>query len=140
MKIGANSGAGPTRPAGAAGAGRGVSSGGFSVDGASRGASAAGGAAGPTPPALLSALIALQAGGAPDERARRAQTIEASKDLLDLLDGLRAGYLDGRVPLARLDHLAQAAEAQRLSADPALAEIYAQIALRARVELAKLGR
>ncbi len=139
MKINSNSGAGPTRSATSAGAGKNASPGGFSVDSAARSASNVA-AAEAAPSALLSALIALQAGGSPDERVRRAQTIAAAKNLLDLLEELRDGYLEGGLQHERLDGLARAAEERGQVADPALAEIYAQISLRARVELAKLGR
>lgn len=57
-----------------------------------------------------------------------------------LLDRLRDGLLAGRVSIAELAALADAANAKLHDLDDKLAAIHAEIALRARVELAKLGR
>ncbi|MEL7487874.1 MAG: flagellar assembly protein FliX [Pseudomonadota bacterium] len=111
--------------------------GGFRVDGASI-ADAAAQAAPTAPSEMLGALINLQA-QASGERA----LIEAGEKALDLLDGLRLALLDGAVSQDDLERLADAAGkgAKRASpGDNAIADAYNDIALRARVELAKLGR
>ncbi|GEM_PF-5794419 len=88
------------------------------------------------PAAMMSALIALQSdsGGA-------AKTLAAAQRTLDMLDRLQMRLLDGRASPADLDALSAAASARaHAGADQALLDIYDEIALRARVELAKLGR
>ncbi|MFQ5563856.1 MAG: flagellar assembly protein FliX [Parvularculaceae bacterium] len=91
-------------------------------------------AAGPV--AALGALIDLQSEG-----GGRAKALAASRRALDLLESVRLGLLDGRVQISDLDALAQAAEMRAgVAGDPALEDVYDEIALRARVELAKFGR
>ncbi len=95
--------------------------------------SEAAGVAAASPPGLGG----LQAALAPRERdaaaARRGQA------LLSELGGLQAGLLAGRVPDSALRRLAQLTEGEA-GADPALRELLEGISLRARVELARLGR
>ena len=70
---------------------------------------------------------------------RRRAVVRGDK-LLNALDALRHALLDGVLPRAQLAALAQlAGEAAPLVDDPRLAEILAEIELRAAVELAKLG-
>jgi hypothetical protein len=98
----------------------------------------AGGAAAAAPAAsasALGALIALQ-GGTGQRRRNRA----AAERTLMLLERLRDGLLAGRIPVADLEGLADAATAKLDDPDAEIAAVYADIALRARVELAKLGR
>lgn len=57
-----------------------------------------------------------------------------------LLDRLRDGLLSGRIAESELNALANAADAKLDDPDEKIAEIYREIALRARVELAKIGR
>lgn len=107
----------------------------FSVDEAPA-PTAAKGLAAAGPVAALGALIELQGEG-----GGRAKTLAASRRALDLLEAVRLGLLDGRVRISDLDALAQAADARAgVAGDPALEAIYEEIALRARVELAKFGR
>lgn len=85
---------------------------------------------------MLSALIALQGDG-----RGRAKTIVAAQRTLDLLDGLRMRLLDGEADAQDLAALEAAAQLRAHADSPSeLLDIYDQIALRARVELAKRGR
>lgn len=81
----------------------------------------------------LSALIALQADG-----GNRGRALAHAERMLGLLEALRDGMLTGAVNVQDLQKLADAARAKKDIDDNALAAIYDQIALRARVELAKL--
>lgn len=128
--------------AGAPAAARRVSkaSGDFRVDGGAKAAGSAN-AAGPAAPAeTLSALIALQSGG--EGAGRRARTIAAAQRALDILDCLHRDLLEGVVSTGDLDRLAEIASANVTApeVDERLAALYDEIALRARVELAKRGR
>ncbi len=87
-------------------------------------------------PATLSALIALQT-----RQDAGKKTIAAAQRVLDALDGLHLKLLNGEASTDDLDALASAAQLRAHSgADAALLDIYDEITLRARVELAKLGR
>lgn len=62
-------------------------------------------------------------------------------EILERLKALQIALLDGRLTAAQLDGLVALVARERIVAgDPALAEALDEIALRARVELAKLGR
>lgn len=89
--------------------------------------------------AAVGSLLALQeTPGDPDGDTRGRQRGE---DLLDRLDELRLALLDGRLPAAAIERLADLVAARRAQvSDPRLAEILDEIELRAAVELAKLGR
>lgn len=116
-------------------------SGGFRVDGGSKAAGATTSAAPAAPMETLSALIALQS-EASDDRASRAKVFVAAQRVLDLLDRLRMGLLDGDISIDDLNALAMAAASRPPAAasDAGLDVLYDDIALRARVELAKRGR
>lgn len=122
---------------------RGVSSarssgtGSFKVDGATGASSSAGGAAvGETTSAsALGALIALQSEG-----RNGAKNRAMAERALMLLERVRDGLVAGRIAERDLAALADAADAKLNDPDEKIAAIYAEIALRARVELAKLGR
>lgn len=87
----------------------------------------------------LDALLALQE--VPEEAQGRAKARQHGQRLLDLLDELRAGLLEGRFPDAALTHLAEEVDrAREKTDDPQLNGILDEIELRARVELAKLER
>lgn len=104
-------------------------------DGSPAAASVAGaGAIGP-----LGALLAVQeADQVQNERERAAQQ---GRELLDFLDELKIGLLSGHIAPTKIRHLEQAVERLvRLDNDEGLQELLDQIALRAKVELAKLGR
>jgi hypothetical protein len=101
-------------------------------------AASASGAAAVAPAAsasALGALIALQG-----ETGSRQRNRAAAERTLMLLDRLRDGLLAGRIPVSDLEGLANAASAKLDDPDPEMSSLYADIALRARVELAKLGR
>jgi hypothetical protein len=89
--------------------------------------------------ATVGSILALQEIGVdPDGDARGRQRGE---DLLDRLDELRLALLEGRLPAAAIERLAEMVTARRAQvSDPRLAEILDEIELRAAVELAKLGR
>jgi hypothetical protein len=70
----------------------------------------------------------------------RSRSKARGEQLLDLLDEVRHGLLDGRIPLARLEALVTLVKAARLApSDSKLAETLEEIELLARVEAAKLG-
>jgi hypothetical protein len=110
----------------------------FSLGGSADAAKASS-ASSSAPLATLDALLAVQGEGDPAERRRRS--VKRGHDLLDALDQLKAAILSGRVGGAQLQHVAAQLSAQRsASGDPKLDDLIAHIELRARVELAKLGR
>ena len=87
----------------------------------------------------VDALLALQE--VPGESNRRGRAQQRGEDLLDRLDELRLAMLDGRLPMATIERLADVANAQRAKTDdPRLVEVLDEIELRAAVELAKLGQ
>lgn len=93
------------------------------------------------PVAALDAMLAVQAvdeqGG---NRKNRQRAFQRGSGLLDRLDEIRHGLLEGRMPAARLQALAQQLRSEKLQVeDPRQAEILAEIELRCAVELAKLG-
>jgi hypothetical protein len=87
----------------------------------------------------LDALIALQSVDA-DRQSRRRRAVRRGHDLLDLLEEVRIGLLSGAVRGASLDRVAQLLGGLEPSGDDSVDALVAAIALRAEVELAKLGR
>lgn len=88
------------------------------------------------PASMMSALIALQSEG-----GGTTKTFAAAQRTLDLLDRLRLRLLEGEASDEDLEALSAAAAVRaHAGADPRLIAIYDEIALRARVELAKRGR
>ncbi len=91
------------------------------------------------PLATLDAILALQQEDHPSERRRRSA--RRGREILDGLDGLKAVLLTGRVPATELGRVVRGLTDRRESSgDPELDAIVDAIELRARVELAKLGR
>ncbi len=88
----------------------------------------------------LDALLALQAAPEqPMERRRRA--VARGRRMLDALDAIRIGLLDGRDDRAGLQTLVERLSAPRdETGEPGLDEALDAIELRARVELAKRSR
>lgn len=85
----------------------------------------------------LEALIALQEVGTPLERRRKAAA--RGGRMLDALESLKVGLLEGVLPQPAIESLAREAREQRgLTDDPGLDAILAEIETRASVELAKL--
>ncbi|MGF1608280.1 MAG: flagellar assembly protein FliX [Kiloniellales bacterium] len=88
------------------------------------------------PLGAIDSLLALQE--VPDAIAQRRGARLRGESLLDQLDELRLGLLTGRLPRATVERLAALVARQRSGVDdPRLAEILAEIELRAAVELAK---
>lgn len=85
----------------------------------------------------LDAILALQSVDGNEDRERRA--VQHGHDLLDQLEALRADLLAGHVPPQRVGSLLSLIRAQQSADDPKLSALIGDIALRARVELAKLG-
>jgi hypothetical protein len=93
------------------------------------------------PTATLSALIALQSDAYDRGRGAGGKTIAAAQQVLGELERLQHALLDGRADKGAVEALeAAAALRAHAGADARLLEIYDEISLRARVELAKLGR
>ncbi len=91
------------------------------------------------PPSALMGLLAVQAAGDSLERKRRA--VRRGRNILDSLDELKVAILSGAITPARLEVLkAQLGQRADYAEDPALADLLAQIDLRAQVELAKLAQ
>ena len=91
------------------------------------------------PLATLDAILMLQGEEQGGERKRRSA--RRGQDLLDALDGLKAGLLSGTISGADLQRLCdRLAMAAGPSGDAGLDAVIAHIELRVKVELAKLGR
>jgi hypothetical protein len=86
----------------------------------------------------LDALLALQSVDMTAERRKKA--VLRGKSMLDLLDKVKLGVLDGTLSPATLESLSAAVAQREGTDDPALDGIMAEIELRAEVELAKLQR
>lgn len=109
----------------------------FSLDGSAAGKARTAGSA--VPLANLDAILALQEEEDPSSRGRRSA--RRGKALLDALDGLKAGLLSGSISGSELTRIAGNLRAGAgPSGDPGLDDVVSQIELRAKVELAKLGR
>jgi hypothetical protein len=89
-------------------------------------------------PEGIGALLALQILGDPLTSRRRA--VQNGRDILDSLEQIKVALLEGRVPVDRLERLAGIVADRLASGDERLDGVLAEIELRARVELAKLGR
>lgn len=96
------------------------------------------GARSAAPLATLDAILALQGEEDPGQRRRRAA--RSGREMLDALDALKAALLAGRVAPETLAGIAGRLAALSATGDPELDAILGAIDLRARVELAKLGR
>lgn len=89
----------------------------------------------------LDALLSIQeaADGTSEEAAKKGRKRAAL--LLDQLDQVRLGILQGSIPLSTLQQLGNTIASHRDKVmDPQLAELLDEIDLRVQVELAKLGR
>ncbi len=99
-------------------------------------------AAGPSSaPALggVGSLIAAQGYEDPAEKKSRGRMMERASRVLDALDGVHRGLLNGRLSTTELEHVSRSVSAQREKiADPRLLSIMDDVDLRAQVELAKL--
>ena len=109
----------------------------FQLD-ASGGARSAAPLASASPLAAVDALLTLQAVPEAVEGKRRA--VRRAGDMLDLLDDIRLGLLEGSIPRTKLQGLLRLVQTRRDAvADPALSAVLDEIELRAEVELAKYG-
>jgi hypothetical protein len=88
------------------------------------------------PPAATAPVAVAEPGLDPEAGNREGRRRIAA--MLEALEGLQRGLLAGQVDRACLERLAGLAAAETVG-DPRLAELAADIALRARVELARLG-
>ena len=137
MKVGATRGPGPAQPTAPRGVGAPAS--GFSV---SRADAAGNVAAAPRVGATsgvssIDALLALQEVGGPIERRRKA--VRRASIILDVLDELKIGVLEGVVHPHTLGRLTEAMRQERMRAgDARLENVLDEIETRAAVELAKL--
>jgi hypothetical protein len=102
-------------------------------------------AAPPPAPALgattaIEGLLAFQEVEDATTRVRR-RAFKRAAEMLERLDELKLGILDGHLSATRLAELAQLARNGRITTqDPQLDEVLGEIELRAAVELAKLQR
>ena len=86
--------------------------------------------------AAIDAIITLQS--VPDAMSGRARAIKRADSMLDLLDQIRIGLLDGEVPEGLLKRLVALVQSRREDFnDPNLAAVLDDVDLRAQVELAK---
>jgi len=93
------------------------------------------------PMAALDAMLVVQAvdeqGGG---RQNRQRAFRRGSTLLERLDEIRHGLLEGSIPADQLQALARALRSEKMTVeDPKLADLLAEIELRCEVELAKLG-
>jgi|TARA_R110002072_G_scaffold727_10_gene5319 hypothetical protein len=96
-------------------------------------------ASGAAPVATVDALLSLQE--VPDALSGQAQAQQRGEDLLDQLDQIRLGLLEGRLAPVQIERLVRLAASKREQvSDPKLLDVLDEIEIRAAVELAKLGR
>lgn len=89
--------------------------------------------------ASMDAVMALQ--GVDDPAGRRARAVRRGERLLDDLDDLKLGFLEGRLSETKLESLLATVSSSRdETGQDGLDDVLDGIELRARVELAKLGR
>jgi hypothetical protein len=133
---------GPVRSGAMGAVGRGRArpgAGGFGLAAAGSDSAREAGAAGAAAPP--GSLLALQESGAAvpvEERAARAR--RQATEALDDLRGLQLALLDGSANPAGLERLSRLGGDSQAGLEPALAALMAEVAVRARVELARRGR
>ena len=91
-----------------------------------------------SPTAGIEALIALQA--VEDPVLKRRKSVRRGRALLDTLEAIKADLLLGRIGESRLNQLMALIGQARERCEPGLDALIDDIELRARVELAKLGK
>lgn len=97
------------------------------------------GGTGVAPAQSVDSLLTLQE--VPDSATGRRRAFKRGQSLIEHLDAIRVGLLTGSLSRDRLVKLAQMLRQPRDQAlDPEVAEVLAEIELRAEVELAKLSR
>lgn len=96
---------------------------------------------GPVSLSGVEAILATQSVDPDGGAAARARMARRGEDMLDRLEIVRVGLLNGAVPKAQLADLAQLVRSRREAGiDPRLGALLDEIELRAEVELAKLTR
>lgn len=93
-------------------------------------------AAGPT--TGIDAILALQAVEDPLFAKRKA--IKRGRSILEALEAMKADLLAGQISEEQLNRLVVLLEQAKVQSDPELDAVIDEIELRARVELAKLGK
>ncbi|HXQ09431.1 MAG TPA: flagellar assembly protein FliX [Caulobacteraceae bacterium] len=136
MKVGAAGGLGSAQPTALRGAGAPAS--GFSVGGADAAGDVAAARVGATlGVSSIDALLTLQEVGGPIERRKKA--VRRATVILDVLDDLKIGVLEGAIQPHTLGRLIEAVRQERMrTGDPQLEDVLDEIETRAAVELAKL--
>jgi hypothetical protein len=86
----------------------------------------------------LDALLALQSIDA-DEPRKRKKAVKRGRDLLDQLDEIKVGLLSGELSGEAIGRIVALLDEMEPTGDERLDGLVADIALRAEVELAKLG-
>ncbi len=109
----------------------------FRLDGAASDKPVAG-IAQASPLAAVDALLTLQ--GVPEAGDGRKRALKRADRMLDLLEDIRIGLLEGLIPRIKLESLLRVVKLRRDDvADPRLNGVLDEVELRARVELAKFG-
>jgi len=99
---------------------------------------AAAGLSGAGPLTAIDTLLTLQS--IPEATEGRRRAVRRAGDMLDLLDDIRLGLLEGRIPRGKLEGLLRVVQSHRDEVvDPRLGAVLDEIELRAQVELAKHG-
>jgi hypothetical protein len=86
----------------------------------------------------IDAILALQAVEDPLFAKRKA--IKRASSILEALEAMKADLLAGRISESQLNRLMALLQQAKVDSEPGLDAVIADIELRARVELAKLGR
>ncbi len=97
------------------------------------------GTAGLNSVAAVDGLLSIQE--VPDSTDGTRRAFKRGEEMLDMLDDIKLGLLVGVIPMPKLRELLVTVENRRDEvSDPELGKILDEIELRARVELAKLGK
>jgi len=108
----------------------------FRIDQDDPAVSAASQKSGVQPVAAVDSLLSLQEVG--DQGGGRKRAIQRASSMLDILDDLKIGLLEGNVSVTKLQSLMRYVETKRDHLDdPSLSHVLDEIELRARVEIAK---
>lgn len=93
----------------------------------------------PTPLGGMDALLSVQCISDATEEQNRQRMLRRGEEMLDRLDELRQGLLEGRLSRENLSAMSRLARDRRSETDdPHLRSILGEIELRAEIELAKL--
>ncbi len=91
------------------------------------------------PLAAVDTLLALQS--VPDAATGRKRALRRAVDMLDLLDDIKIGLLEGQLPKTKLEGLLRVVQTRRDEVcEPGLICVLEEVELRAQVELAKFGQ